>query len=309
MKRREIVVINGTVSSPEEAKISVFDRGFLFGDAVYEVTRSYGRVLFQLEAHVERLFASASRLRMDLKKSQKEVCSELYRYVDMTDQDNVYVRVQVSRGQGPIGMDPGLVAEPNWVVYVRPLAPHKPTLYTQGCAVALSGVQRNDKRALDPNIKSGNYLNNVLAFTDGQERFGKYATQLSLQMSDLQEVLMLDSDGRINEGCTSNIFIVKNGRLLTPPDSSDLLKGITRRIILDLAASAQIELEMRPLDPVELQSADEAFLSSATRELMPVRSVEAHLLKNSPGPITSLLLKKYREYIAEYCRVATSGRN
>lgn len=302
---KEIVVINGEVSSPENAKISVFDRGFLFGDAVYEVTRSYGRVLFQLEAHVERLFASASRLGMDLGKSQSEVCANIYKYVNLTDQDNVYMRVQVSRGHGPIGMDPSLVSSPNWVVYVKPLAPHKENLYSEGCAVVLSGVKRNDKRALDPNIKSGNYLNNVLAYTDGKERFGKLASKLSLKPSDLQEVLMVDANGFINEGCTSNVFMVKSGKLITPPDSADILKGITRRIIFDLSLSAGISVEKRPIDPSEIEAADEAFLSSATREVMPIRSIDATLLRSAPGPVTKLLLKNYREFIAEYCRKAT----
>ncbi len=297
------VAINGKIFDPREAVVSVFDRGFLFGDAVYEVTRSYGRILFQLETHVARLYRSAQMISMNLGVTPDQLIDEIYRVVNSTKLENVYVRIQVSRGLSPTSIVPLPNSETTRIIYVKPSAGFSSDLYSRGCDIFISGVERNSKRALDPNIKSGNYLNNILAYIDGQRQFADFCARNSgFKTSGLQEVLMLDADGQINEGCTSNVFMVQRGVLITPPDEANILFGITRKLICEVAEEVQVPVEFRPIAPEELLKADEVFISSSTREVMPVRSVDGVLIQGAPGPLTMRLGSGYKKKIEAYKR-------
>lgn len=293
MIKADLVVINDEIyKDPLQAKISVFDRGFLFGDAVYEVTRSYGRILFQIEAHVERLYQSAERIQMDLGRSPRQTIEALYRIYKMVDQDDKYLRVQVTRGAGPIGMSSDLTDSCNWVYYVKDIDKVTADQYKNGVSIVTTQRLRNTKAALDPNIKSGNYLNNVLAFQ-------------SAMPTKAFESVMLDSKGYITEGTTSNIWIVKNGLVMTPPKTSDLLVGITRRILFEIGKNKNIELVEAMITPEELKSADEVFLTSSTREVLSVSRVDDVVIKSQGcGKVTQKLGELYKEYVAAYNRVA-----
>jgi branched-chain amino acid aminotransferase len=283
----EFVDINGITTSAQDAKISVFDRGFLYGDAVYEVTRSYDGVLFQAEAHMQRLMKSAKRIGMDLKKDCDSLVKDLYRVHAHSKLANAYVRLQVSRGEGPITLDPRAPAHCNFVTFVKPYTPFDALFYRDGCRVHVSRIHRNSKQALDPNIKSGNYLNNILAMAEGTK-------------SDAHETLMVNHEGYLTEGCTSNFFLVKNNTLITPSDDFDILFGITRKAILEIAERLGIAVQQRGVKCQELYDCNEAFLSSSTREIMPVREFDDYKVSEGAGPITQMLIKEYKKSIDDY---------
>lgn len=290
---KELVSINGIISSPEDAKISVFDRGFLFGDAIYEVTRSYNRIFFKIEDHIERLYNSANLMRMKLPMSQEQLIEHIYKLYKGLDVDDLYMRIQISRGTGAIGLSPRLVSSVNEVIYMYPFTPISSELYKEGVTIFVTDRTRNTKRSLDPNIKSGNYLNNILALIEGEEH-GAF------------ETFMVNVNGHITEGTTSNLFLVKDGVLRTAPESYDLLRGITRKIVLSLAQNLGISTDETGFSLKELQEADEIFLTSSTREIVPVSHVNGISKEASNFILTQKLMGAYKEHIGEYCDQARS---
>lgn len=288
MKRTKLVAINGEIFKPEEAKISVFDRGFLYGDAVYEVARSYGRVFFELEAHINRMFNSASLIQLDLKKSPEQYIKEIYKVYSKVPDENIYMRIQITRGTGTIGLGLKNASEPNVIIYIRELDQTPQEYYEKGVKVVTTQRLRNSKKALDPNIKSGNYLNNVLAFIDATE-------------GEATESIMVNSQGFVTEGTTSNIFLIKDGTVMGPPDEFDLLKGITRGIVIGLCRDLKVPYKTASLTPKDFEIADEVFLTSSTREVLPVRTVNRANMKEAPGPLSRALGLAYKEYVSKYC--------
>lgn len=288
---KELVSVNGHISSLEDAKISVFDRGFLFGDAIYEVTRSYSRILFEIEPHIVRLYQSAEKIRMKLPDTQEALIHRIYDLYKKLDVENVFMRIQISRGQGPIGMSGKIPKSVNEVIYMYPFVPIENECYTRGVKVYITDRHRNTKKALDPNIKSGNYLNNVLAFMEGEEH-------------DAFETFMVNSGGHVTEGCTSNIFYVKDGVLYTSPKDYDILQGITRNIIFKIASRIGSRVVEKGFTPQEVLSADEVFLTSSTREIVPICSINGKQWNVSQFSLTKKLHDAYKIYIQEYCENA-----
>lgn len=284
---KELVAINGEIFKPSDAKISVFDRGFLFGDAIYEVTRSYGRIFFQIEPHVERLFRSAEWIGMDLGKTQTQMIEHIYNIYKKADLDDAYMRIQISRGDGPIGMSKNLVKKPNEVIIIYPFVQIDKKYFDEGAKIFVTERLRNSKKALDPNIKSGNYLNNVLAYNEG-EKEGAF------------ETFMLNSQGMVTEGTTSNIFMIKGNSLITPPENYDILVGITRRIVMDIADNVGLKVEEKGFDLKTLQGADEVFLTSSTREIVPIKDVNGKSFKATGFEKTRKLINEYKAYTNRY---------
>ena len=284
---KELVAVNGEIFKPSDAKISVFDRGFLFGDAIYEVTRSYGRIFFQIEPHVERLFRSAKWIDMDLGKTESQMIEHIYNIYKKIDCDDVYMRIQISRGDGPIGMSKNMVKKPNEVIIIYPFVQIDKKYFDDGAKIFVTERLRNAKKALDPNIKSGNYLNNVLAYNEG-EKEGAF------------ETFMMNSDGCVTEGTTSNIFMVKGNTLITPPANYDILVGITRGIVMEIAENIGLKVEEKGFDLKDLQSADEVFLTSSTREIVPVRDVNGKTFQVSKFQQTRKLIDGYKAYTNKY---------
>lgn len=283
-----IVNLDGVLVPPEQAVVSVFDRGFLYGDSVYEVVRTYAGVPFELEAHLARLAASAHRIALDLPWSLDRLAAEARRTVAASGNAESYLRLVVTRGAGEIGLDPALATAPRVVLIAKELAVPPPEAYEQGVKVAMVGVRRNLREAIDPAAKTGNYLNNVLAMKEAHER-GAF------------EALMLDRDGRVTEASTANVFAVRAGELQTPPLDVGILEGVTRRIVLRLALAARIPSREVDLRPQDLWSADELFLTSTIRELVPIvrvthDGVETTISTGAPGPITRRLLADFREH-------------
>jgi branched-chain amino acid aminotransferase len=283
------VFINGTLFDESQAAISVFDRGFLYGDSVYEVTRTMAQKPVELDEHLARLERSADALALGL-PPRKELAAAIFETLAAAKNPESYIRIVVTRGGGEVGLDIALADRPNVIVIVKPLALPSAADYRDGVKLALVGVERNRKRAIDPGVKSGNYLNNILALMEAK-RAGAY------------EAIMCDSSGRVAEGSTSNVFCVKNGELLTPALSIGLLAGITRERVLSLAREAKIVVKEPALVPDDLLAADEVFITSSIRGILPARQIDDHdMPRPIPGKVTGDLMARYQAFLASYAK-------
>jgi len=284
----------GRLHDAREASLSPLDRGFLYGDAIYEVWRTYDKVLFAMEAHWERLIRSAAGIGMTMPLTSESVMPEIRRTVDAwrahTGMDSeVYVRLQVSRGAGEIGLNPTYSEAPNWVILVKALHDLSPAALDKGYSVGISrSVRRNPRWALSPELKTGNYLNNIMGFADGLE-----------QRRD--EVLMLNGEGLLTEGTTRNIWLVLEDRVAGPRQEDGILGGVTRSILLRHAREfSTLPFTEEPLHEDMLSKAREAFFSSTTQDVQPVSCVDSIAFKTGPETITRSIKSRFREWIAEY---------
>ena len=217
-----MVNINGKISKAADAKISVFDRGFLFGDSVYEVVRTYEGIPLLLNEHLRRLWHSAAKIDMPIRFSQEHIIREINATLGELGVQSAYVRIMVTRGESPPFLDPSLSGPNNLIIIAREFKENPKDWYEKGINVIISNIERTSIKAFDPNIKSGNYLNNVMAYMTAKKE-GAF------------DAVMLNSLGHITEGTTSNIWMVKDKKVYTPPLSSGLLDGITRKTVLVLA--------------------------------------------------------------------------
>lgn len=281
------------IVSPEEATVSIFDRSFHFGDSLYEVTRSYDGILFSLEEHMRRLDRSADLAMYEEKPNYgliKTMIRESSRaFFKKFGNIDVYVRVTVSRGIGDLNIDRSYSSPPYPVVIVKALETYPKAAYTDGVHYAVVDRRRNHPAALDPAMKSGNYLNNILAIAEARK----------LGASD---AIMLNTQGFVTEGTTNNVHMVKDGEIWTAPLSVGILAGITRDWIFQICASEGIKIQERLFTANDLRQADELFLSSATKEVMPITKLNNQPVgSGKPGPTTYRLHKALLKIIAEYC--------
>ena len=293
-----IVSLDGALVPPEAAMVPVFDRGFLYGDSVYEVMRTYQGVPFELAAHLERLQGSATRIAMPLSLSMAGLAEETLRTHRASGNAESYLRIIVTRGSGRIGLDIALAEGPRRIVIAQDVAEMvpKPSAYQDGVEIALVGVRRNLRSALDPLAKTGNYLNSVMALAEARAR-------------GAVEAVMLDHRELVTEGASSNIFAVAGEVLMTPPLEVGLLAGVTRSIVLALARKAGIRALEVPLTEAVLKQADEVFITSSIREVMPVVRVDGALVGDGrPGRITARVRALFASHVAEYVRQAQSAR-
>ncbi len=277
----ERVNVNGTITPPGSASVSPLDRGFLFGDGVYETVRTYHGRPFRLEPHLDRLRRSADRLGIPWPPAPADLQTEVTRTLEAAANTESAIRIVLTRGIGPVGYDTEGCGDPTLVVHVRPCPALPRNAREEGVDVAVVEVQRNARAALDPAIKSGNLLNNFLAWSEGK-RLGAF------------EPILLNADGRVTEGATSNVFIVVGGRLETPPLGEGLLEGITRGIVIDLARQERLPVSEEAFGPDRLRGADEAFLTSTLKGVLPVRRCDGWPIRHGrPGPITRRLMDLY----------------
>lgn len=265
--------LNGVIST--EARISVLDRGFLYGDSVYEVIRTYGGVPFALPEHLARLRASAAYLYMAVPWSDEHITQEVARTLAAAPKGEYYIRIVVTRGaDGRIGLCPEPTTQPRLLIILMGIAP-EPTLHPEGIRLMVSQRQRTSQKALSPAAKTGNYLNNILALLEAQQL-------------GFEDALLLNEAGEITEATTSNVWIVRAGIVETPPTSVGILHGITRATLLNILQQLEIPHREVVLTPADIAMASEAFLSSSVRLLMPIRQVDATLFE-CPGPVTQRL--------------------
>ncbi len=281
----EVININGVLQEAATAGIPVLDRGFLFGDSIYETLRTYRKKPFLIDRHLLRLENSARLLYMELPESLERLKKEVLRTIEATSNSECYIRIVVSRGAGKrIGLDIDLSAGCTFVIIVVPLETPSDEMYSHGVKVSVVSVRRNDITTLNPRIKSSNLLNNVLAFVEAGRK-------------SAYEGILCNLAGNIAEGTGSNIFMARLGRIVTPPVDAGLLEGVTRALTLDLALSEGIPAEERNFTPRELLDSDECFITSTTKEILPVRKIDDRELAVAPGPFTSRLMKAYRNFV------------
>lgn len=267
-----------------KAKVSVLDRSFLYGDGIYETMRVYQGQAFMLEKHLERLFQSADMIFLRMPWSRVYLLNAVERTIRANRLKEGVLRLAVSRGAGPRGLDPKLAKRPTLVIMVFPFKPYPPSYYTKGISIALTSIRRNHRLSLNPVIKSNNFLNNILAWKDAHDR-------------GAQEGVFLNVDGNVAEGTTSNIFLVKNKTVITPAVETGILLGVTRQILLGLSKRLGYKTQERFVKPHELFQADEAFLAGTTIEVLPIHSVDNKVIASGlPGPVTKSLAESYTQF-------------
>jgi len=279
-----VVNVNGRICGERDAVVSVFDHGFVFGEGVYEVLRTYRREPFLFDAHVRRMRASAAMIALDVPFTNAELLSRIRATMGAApDLEEAYIRVLLTRGVGEFSYDPRSCPEPTVVVIVKPFVPPPVAAVERGVALTLVDVTRNHPRSVNPLIKSNNLLNNALAMQQAI-RHGSF------------EALMKNYRGEICECSQSNFFIVRAGEALTPPLEAGLLAGVTRAFVFELGARCGVPVREATLFEDDLRTADEAFLTSTTREIVPVVRVDALAIgTGAPGPVTRRLLEAFRE--------------
>jgi branched-chain amino acid aminotransferase len=277
-----LVYVSGTFRPAAEASVSVFDHGLLYGDGVFEGIRAYNGRVFKLERHIDRLFDSAKAIRLEIPHTHAEVCDIVLETCRQNAIHDGYVRLVVTRGPGDLGIDPRKCPRPELFVIARQL-----TMYAaaaSGIRMVTSTFRRNAPDATSPSIKSFNYLNNILARIEANDR-------------GADEALMLDGQGYVAEATVDNFFIVTDHALLTPPTATNL-KGVTRETLLSLAASLNIRAEEKPFTLFDVWTAKEAFISGTGAEVVPVLSVDGRTIGSGEvGAVTSRIVAAYHELV------------
>jgi branched-chain amino acid aminotransferase len=276
--------VNGEISPADQARVSVLDTGFVFGDGVYETLRTYSGRPFLLDRHLARLRASAARLGIEVSRSDESLARELDLVLSRARNPESYIRFIVTRGAGDMSYRFERVKGPTVVIVVKPYEPLPDRHYTDGVPVIISSIRRNHPRALDPAIKSCNLLNSILSVREAQA-------------AGALEPILLNDAGDVAEGASSNVFIVKDGAALTPPLSAGILAGVTRALLLELCADWGVPAREETLRAADLIGADEAFLSSTIKEVVPITTIDGKPVGSGrPGPVTVRILQGFREY-------------
>lgn len=281
------IYINGKFYDKPDAKISVYDHGLLYGDGVFEGIRIYSGKAFRLKEHVARLFESARSIKLEVPISQEEIAKAINDTIALNKKVDGYIRPIITRGAGSLGLDPRKCSDPQVIIIVDDISMYPPELYESGMEIATVSTIRNHPNAVNPRIKSLNYLNNILAKIEG------------IQAGCL-ESLMLNHKGEIAECSGDNIFLVKNGILRTPPIDAGILEGITRNTVIELARKASIPVEEIALTRHDVFVADECFLTGTAAEIIPVTKCDARPIgSGKPGPITKQLRDAFFRLVRE----------
>jgi len=281
------IYLNGEFVEKENAKISVYDHGFLYGDGIFEGIRVYNGNVFRLAEHIERLYESALSIMLNIPMTQDEMIATVVETVRKNQLRDAYIRLVISRGTGDLGLDPRNCKAPNIVIIVEQLQLFPAELYEKGMRIVTVPTRRNRPDALNPKIKSLNYLNNVLV-------------RLEATMAGVSEALMLNSEGYVAEGSGDNVFLVKKGILYTPPSYVGALQGITRQAIIDIALRLGYVVKEEPFTRHDVYVADEVFLTGTAAEVISVVEVDGRQIKDGkPGTVTNHLLQEFRKYVQE----------
>jgi branched-chain amino acid aminotransferase len=275
------IFIDGKFYNERDAKVSVFDHGFLYGDGVFEGLRAYHGRVFKLKEHIDRLFYSAKAILLDIPMSPEKISSAVIESCRANKIRDGYIRLVVTRGIGTLGLNPRSCKKPSVIVIADKIQVYPPELYSRGMEIATVPTVRNLHSALNPAVKSLNYLNNILA-------------KIEANNAGVEEAVMLNAEGFVSECTADNLFIVKNGELLTPPLSAGALYGITRQTVIELARLGGLNVSEPNLTRYDLFCADECFLTGTGAEIMPVIKIDNRVIgRGKPGPITRKLVAEY----------------
>ena len=276
--------MNDRLVDESEAKVSVFDHGLLYGDGVFEGIRVYGGKVFEHEAHIDRLYASANAIRLRIPTDRKTLMENVWTTVTANNIEDGYVRLVVTRGVGTLGLNPMVCEQSQVIIIAATIQLYPKELYETGLKVISANTVRNHPLSLSPQIKSLNYLNNIIAKLEALDR-------------DMLEAIMYNHEGFVAEATGDNVFIVREGVIITPPNSAGSLEGITQKVVLRLARESGYEVARRNVTRHDLYVAEEIFLTGTAAEVIGIVEVDNRPIGSGrPGPITNELLRKFNEY-------------
>ncbi|MGN7855220.1 branched-chain-amino-acid transaminase [Bacillus altitudinis] len=286
-QKEQWIFLNDELVKKEDAKISVYDHGFLYGDGVFEGIRVYNGNIFRMKEHLDRLYDSARSIMLNIPYSLEELTEKMIHTVERNGLKDAYIRLVVSRGAGDLGLDPNNCGRANTVIIVEPLAIFPKHLYETGIDIVTVPTRRNRPDVLSPKVKSLNYLNNILV-------------RIEAHMAGVSEALMLNDQGYVAEGSADNVFIYKKGKLYTPPGYIGALEGITRNAIMEIAEDLGYEVKEEPFTRHDVYTAEEVFLTGTAAEVIAVVKVDGRIIgEGKPGFHTNKLLEQFRERVVE----------
>jgi len=278
------IYMNGVLVPEAEAKVSVFDHGLLYGDGVFEGIRTYNGRVFEMEAHIDRLFDSAKAIALEIPMTREAMMQAVAMTCRENGTDNGYIRLVVTRGVGTLGLNPYLCKTPQVIIICADIQLYPKELYRDGLSIVTVGTIRNLSEAVNPRIKSLNYLNNILA-------------KIEAINAGCMEAVMLNAQGAVSEATGDNIFALRGNILRTPPVNEGILEGITRDAVMRLAAEEGIDVRETRLSRYDLYTADEVFLTGTAAEVIGVVNIDRRRIGDgTPGPVTNRLIARYREY-------------
>ncbi len=279
------IYISGKFYDKEDAKISVYDHGLLYGDGVFEGMRSYAGKVFRLREHLVRLYESAHAIHLKIPMTQEEMAKAVNETLAVNQLVDAYIRLVVTRGAGSLGLDPNRTSHPQVIIIADSITLYPKEFYEKGLEIITASTIRNHPAALNPRIKSLNYLNNIMAKIEG------------LQAGCI-EALMLNQKGEVAECTGDNIFIIKRGKMYTPSIDAGILEGITRNAVIELARSQGIEVTEGPMTRHDVYVADECFLTGSAAEVIPVIKIDSRNIGDgNVGPITKQLMAKFKSLV------------
>ncbi|MFZ3384761.1 MAG: branched-chain-amino-acid transaminase [Candidatus Methanoperedens sp.] len=277
-----VIYFNGKFVPKNEARTSVYDHGFLYGDGVFEGIRAYGGRVFRLDEHLDRMYDSAKAIDLKIPLSKDEMKKAIIETLKRNKLNDAYIRPIVSRGDGDLGLDPRKCPKPNIFIITQEWGAMYGDLYEKGLTGITVGVRRNAPEAMPPNIKSLNYLNNILAKIEANAKGG-------------DEAIMFDVHGNLSEGSGDNIFVVKNGQVITPPALNNL-RGITRAAAIELARREGLNVQETNMGLFDLYTADEVFVTGTAAEIAPITKIDGRLIADGkPGKIAKMLMSAFKE--------------
>ncbi|HNX81516.1 MAG TPA: branched-chain-amino-acid transaminase [Candidatus Omnitrophota bacterium] len=278
------IYMNGKFCDKEDAKVSVFDHGLLYGDGVFEGIRAYGRRVFKLREHIVRLYESAHTIMLHIPMTHDQMVKAVVSTLKANNLDNAYIRLVVTRGEGDLGLDPRkCTGGPTVIIITDNIKMYPEKFYKEGLSIITVPTVRNLTEALNPQVKSLNYLNNIMAKIE--------ATNVGYE-----EAIMLNSLGYVSECTGDNFFVIKKGHLYTPPQCMGTLRGITRDAVIEIAAKNKVLVHEHVMTRHEIFNSDEAFLTGTAAEIVPVVKVDGRCIgSGKPGPLTLKLLKHYKD--------------
>lgn len=281
------ICLNGDFVTREDAKVSVYDHGFLYGDGIFEGIRAYDGNVFRLDEHLARLYDSAKSIMLAIPYSIEEIRELIVETVRRNAFRSCYIRLVVSRGVGNLGLDPASCKRPNVIIIAEQLALYPQEFYEQGMEIVTVATRRSKSDVLNPQVKSLNYLNNIMV-------------KLEAKLAGVSEALMLNAEGYVAEGSGDNIFIVKRGELLTPPTYVGVLEGITRNAIIEVGRELGYTVRESQFTRHDVYTAEEVFLTGTAAEVIPVIKVDGRSIGNGqPGQHTLALLKRFQELVTQ----------
>ena len=277
------IYIDGKFYSEANAKVSVFDHGLLYGDGIFEGIRFYNGRVFRLEEHLERLWDSARSICLEIPMSMREMSEALLETVRQNDLREGYIRLVVSRGVGDLGLNPVRCKRPSVIIITAQITLYSETVYRNGLSVVTCATRRTNPSALNPAVKSLNYLNNVMA-------------RIEANLAGADEALMLNDAGNVAECTADNVFVIKRGQIFTPPIVAGALRGITRSVVFEIAAELGIKITDTDITRHDVFIADECFLTGTAAEVIPVVKADGRVIGNGkPGPISTRMIARFRE--------------